>query len=133
MRRTAAFVGVVALGLLLVVLLALSAQRPTADLDPEGTGPDGARALAEVLRQQGVEVEVVRSIDALEDGANRMPDTTVFVGDPTNLGPGRPPGSPPRPGRPAGWCWSASTAPSWSARVPGRGVRRRGRRPRRRL
>ena len=86
-RRTAAFVGVVALGLLLVVLLALSAQRPTADLDPEGTGPDGARALAEVLRQQGVEVEVVRSIDALED-AQPDADTTVFVGDPTNLGPG---------------------------------------------
>ena len=86
-RRTAVYVGVVALGLLLVVLLALSAQRPTADLDPEGTGPQGARALAEVLRQQGVEVEVVRSIDALE---SVRPDagTTVFVGDPTDLGPG---------------------------------------------
>ena len=86
-RRTASFVGVVALGLLLVVLLALSAQRPTADLDPEGTGPEGARALAEVLRQQGVEVEVVRSIDALE-ATDPQGDTTVFVGDPTNLGPG---------------------------------------------
>ena len=86
-RRTAAFLGAVGLGLLLVVLLALSAQRPTADLDPEGTGPDGARALAEVLRQQGVEVEVVRSIDALE-AAQPDADTTVFVGDPTDLGPG---------------------------------------------
>ena len=86
-RRTGTFVGVVALGLLLVVLLALSAQRPTADLDPEGTGPEGARALAEVLRQQGVEVEVVRSIDALE-AADPDARTTVFVGDPTNLGPG---------------------------------------------
>ncbi len=87
MRRTATFVGVVALGLLLVVLLALSAQRPTADLDPEGTGPEGARALAEVLRQQGVEVEVVRSIDDLE-AADPDAGTTVFVGDPTNLGQG---------------------------------------------
>jgi len=86
-RRTGTFVGVVALGLLLVVLLALSAQRPTADLDPEGTGPEGARALAEVLRQQGIEVEVVRSIDALEE-ADPGKDTTVFVGDPTNLGAG---------------------------------------------
>ena len=86
-RRTATFVGVVALGLLLVVLLALSAQRPTADLDPQGTGPEGARALAEVLRQQGVEVDVVRSIDALEE-ADPGADTTVFVGDPTYLGPG---------------------------------------------
>jgi hypothetical protein len=86
-RRTGSFVGVVALGLLLVVLLALSAQRPTADLDPDGTGPEGARALAEVLRQQGVEVEVVRSIDDLE-AADPDAGTTVFVGDPTNLGQG---------------------------------------------
>ena len=112
MRRTGTFVGVVALGLLLVVLLALSAQRPTADLDPEGTGPEGARALAEVLRQQGVEVEVVRSIDALEDAD---PDAA-------HHGVRRRPHQPrPRCGRPArrvgrrgpaGWCWSASTATS---------------------
>jgi hypothetical protein len=87
LRRTLTFAGVVALGLVLVVLLALSAQRPTAGLDPEGTGPEGARALAEVLRQQGVEVEVVRSIDDLE-AADPGKDTTVFVGDPTNLGQG---------------------------------------------
>src|SRR6187402_637637 len=107
-RRTAAFLGAVGLGLLLVVLLALSAQRPTADLDPEGTGPDGARALAEVLRQQGVEVEVVRSIDAL---AAAQPDagTTVFVGDPTDLGPGATARL-----ADAGWCSSASRAGSWS-------------------
>ena len=87
-RRTAAFVGVVVLGPARSLgLLGLSAQRPTADLDPEGTGPEGARALAEVLRQQGVDVEVVRSIDALE-AAEPDADTTVFVGDPTDLGPG---------------------------------------------
>ena len=86
-RRTAAFLGVIALGVVLVALLALSAQRPTAALDPEGTGPEGARALAEVLRQQGVDVEVVRSIDDLEATAVDAA-TTVFVGDPTDLGPG---------------------------------------------
>jgi hypothetical protein len=86
-RRTATYVGVVALGLLLVLLLGLSAQRPTAALDPDGTGPEGARALAEVLRQQGVEVEVVRSIGALEESRPDA-DTTVFVADPTDLGPG---------------------------------------------
>ena len=81
----------VALGLLLVVLLALSAQRPTADLDPEGTGPEGARALAEVLRQQGVEVEVVRSIDALEDAPNRMPTPpSSSATPPTSARGGRP-------------------------------------------
>ncbi len=86
-RRTAAYAGVVGLGLVLVVLLALSAQRPTGALDPENPGPEGGRALAEVLRTQGVEVEVVRSIDALE-ASRPGADTTVFVGDPTDLGPG---------------------------------------------
>jgi len=87
LRRTGSYLVAVAVGLFVVVLLALSAQRPTAPLDPEGTGPAGGRALAEVLRSQGVEVEVVRSIDDLEDA---RPDaaTTVFVGDPTNLGAG---------------------------------------------
>ncbi len=86
-RRAAAYAGVVGLGLVLLVMLALSAQRPTGTLDPEGPGPQGGRALAEVLRSQGVEVEVVRSIDALE-ASRPDDDTTVFVGDPTELGPG---------------------------------------------
>ncbi|HET6968039.1 MAG TPA: DUF4350 domain-containing protein [Ornithinibacter sp.] len=86
-RRAAAYLGVVLLGVLLLVLLALSAARPTAPLDPEGAGPEGARALAEVLRDNGVRVEVVRSIGGLEAAA---PDrsTTVLLGDPTTLGPG---------------------------------------------
>lgn len=86
-RRAAAYVAVVGLGLVLVVLLALTSQRPTQPLDPQGPGGEGAMALAEVLRDQGVEVDVVRSIAALEATA---PDrsTTVLVGDPTNLGPG---------------------------------------------
>ncbi|HYN66172.1 MAG TPA: DUF4350 domain-containing protein, partial [Ornithinibacter sp.] len=62
LRRAAAYAGVVGLGLVLLVMLALSAQRPTGALDPDGPGPEGGRALAEVLRSQGVEVEVVRSI-----------------------------------------------------------------------
>ena len=87
LRRSAAYAGVVGLGLLLLVLLALSAQRATQPLDPEGAGPEGAMALAEVLRDSGVEVEVVRSIGAVEAGE---PDaaTTVLVADPSNLGPG---------------------------------------------
>src|SRR4051794_36366487 len=86
-RRTGTYVLAVAVGLLLFVLLALSAQSPTAPLDPEGVGPEGGRALAEVLRSQGVEVQVVRSIDALEE-ADPGDDTTVFLADPTNLSPG---------------------------------------------
>ena len=86
-RRAAAFALVVGLGIVLVVLLALSGQRPTQPLDPQGPGPEGAMALAEVLRDQGVEVEVVRSISALEAAA---PDrsTTVLMSDPTTLGHG---------------------------------------------
>ncbi|GAA4398538.1 DUF4350 domain-containing protein [Fodinibacter luteus] len=75
------------MGLLLVVLLALTAQRPGQPLDPDGPGPEGAMALAEVLRDEGVEVEVVRSIGALE-ASDPERATTVLVGDPANLGPG---------------------------------------------
>lgn len=86
-RRTAAYVGVVGLGVLLLVLLALSAQRPGQPLDPQSPGPEGGMALAEVLRGQGVRVDVVRSIAALE-ATGLEASTTVFVGDPENLGPG---------------------------------------------
>ena len=86
-RRTTAYLGVVGLGLLLLVLLAVSAQRPDQPLDPQSPGPEGGMALAEVLRDQGVRVDVVRSIGGLED-AGLDEATTVFVGDPENLGPG---------------------------------------------
>ena len=44
-------------------------------------------ALAEVLRGQGVRVDVVRSIAVLE-ATGLEASTTVFVGDPQYLGPG---------------------------------------------
>ena len=85
-RRVTAYVVVVLLGVALLVLLALSATRPTAPLDPDGAGREGGMAVAEVLRDQGVDVEVVRSIGALEAQA---PDrSTVLLADPANLGPG---------------------------------------------
>ena len=86
-RRVTAYVVVVLLGVALLVLFALSARRPTAPLDPDGAGRAGGMALAEVLRDQGVDVEVVRSIGALEATA---PDrsTTVLLADRANLGPG---------------------------------------------
>jgi len=86
-RRTAGYAAAVGLGVLLLVLLALTGQRPTQPLDPQGPGPEGAMALAQVLRQQGVQVDVVRSIDALE-AAGPDRSTTVLVADPTTLGPG---------------------------------------------
>jgi hypothetical protein len=86
-RRTAAYLGVVGVGLVLIMVLALSAQRPDQPLDPQSPGPEGGMALAEVLRQQGVQVDVVRSIGALE-AADPDGSTTVLVGDRGNLGPG---------------------------------------------
>jgi len=86
-RRLGAYFVAVALGLTLIALLALTAQRPGEPLDPESTRPSGARALVEVLRQQGVEVEVVRSVADLE-ALRPDADTTVVMSNPANLGPG---------------------------------------------
>ena len=47
-------------------------------LDPDNPDPDGARAVAQVLDDQGVDVTVVRSADALDDAAADA-DTTVLV------------------------------------------------------
>ncbi|MGN8024932.1 DUF4350 domain-containing protein [Microbacterium sp. 22242] len=82
------------LGWLLVVVLVIvvagagllltvpsSAQRET--YDPELPGPEGTKALAEILRQQGVTVDVVRSRDAAE---KRLDDrTTLVMSDPYPL------------------------------------------------
>ena len=83
--------GVVLWALALVVggaLIALAAGRPSPDeyLHPDGTGQTGARALVEVLRDQGVDVEVVETTaEALAAGAN-APGTTVVVGNSSLLG-----------------------------------------------
>lgn len=78
----------VTLGLTLIALLALTAQRPGEALDPQSPRPNGARALSvEVLREQGVYVEVVRSVADLE-ALSPDADTTVVTDNPANLGPG---------------------------------------------
>jgi hypothetical protein len=50
-------------------------------LDPGNTGPDGARAVARVLADEGVEVDVVRDADALDaatiDGSTMVVVTSV--------------------------------------------------------
>lgn len=69
----------------LVAVLAAGGPRTGADHDPENPGQRGARAVARVLAEQGVEIEVVRSAEALErqtlDAA-----TTVLVTSASNLG-----------------------------------------------
>jgi hypothetical protein len=74
-----------ACGLVALGALALATAQPSQDLDPDGTGPGGGRALAEVLRQHGVDVQVVRSAQALVDAAPAS-GTTVVMADPEYLG-----------------------------------------------
>ncbi|MGZ4783968.1 MAG: DUF4350 domain-containing protein [Oryzihumus sp.] len=76
---------VVACGLAALAALALATAQPSQDLDPDGTGPGGGRALVEVLRHHGVDVQVVRSAQALVDAAPGA-GTTVVMADPEYLG-----------------------------------------------
>jgi hypothetical protein len=69
--------GLVAAVLTTIVLAGQGVDR-YADLDPGNAGPSGARALARVLDDQGVDVTVVRSADDLDDTAIGA-DTTVVV------------------------------------------------------
>lgn len=74
-----------------VVALALLAFLSAGDdgagkvADPDSSRRSGSRALAQVLRQQGVDVEVVRSITALES-ARVDASTSVLVGSFAYLG-----------------------------------------------
>ena len=54
-------------------------------LDPDDTGPTGGKALVEVLRDHGVDVQVVRSVDALAD-AEPGPGTTVVMANAAYVG-----------------------------------------------
>ena len=72
-----------------VAVVALTAGGPTrgATYDPDNPGPDGAQALARVLADEGVDVEVVRSADALDDTLGEGDsDTTVVVTSADHLG-----------------------------------------------
>jgi hypothetical protein len=75
---------------LAVVLSALAIALTTgrgggADLDPGSTGPGGARAVAEILRREGVEVaRVTRSTDAARLAGG---DSTLVVVNPKVLSP----------------------------------------------
>lgn len=55
----------------------LTAPRPGARMDPSSTGPDGARALVELLRNAGVDVVVANGIADVERAAR--PDALILV------------------------------------------------------
>ncbi|MDW4573341.1 DUF4350 domain-containing protein [Microbacterium sp. M3] len=81
-RAVTAWVAI-ALGLLVIGGIggAVSAANQWAQrgaLDPDSTGPAGARALAEVLRDHGVEVEVARDRAAASAALGRGPATLVL-------------------------------------------------------
>ena len=76
---------VVALVVLGTVLGVLSARGPGGRLDPAAPTPAGARALAEVLRDRGVQVARLDTVDAVE--AAQSPSVTVVVAHPDALAP----------------------------------------------
>lgn len=72
---------IVVAGAGLVLTMPSSAQHET--YDPELPGPEGTRALAEILRQEGVTVDVVRS---RSDAEKLLDDrTTLVMSDPYTL------------------------------------------------
>ncbi len=72
---------------LVLVSLAVAALRATGGgtLDPRSYAPEGSRALAALLEQQGVSVRVVGDLDALRSGLG--PGSTVLVPLPGLLTP----------------------------------------------
>jgi len=72
---------VIAVGAVLV-----NAGAPAGDrLDPESAAPDGTRAVAEVLRDEGVDVTVTDSLDATRSALEEGAAPTLAVHDPAWL------------------------------------------------
>jgi hypothetical protein len=77
-HRAALVVAAAALAALAVALLAGDPPATTGPLDPDNPGSAGARAVAQVLAAEGVDVRVVRSADDLER-QDLDASTTVLV------------------------------------------------------
>ncbi|MFC7327541.1 DUF4350 domain-containing protein [Marinactinospora rubrisoli] len=77
-RRARGPLAFVALLLVVAVVLSLgSRQLPTGDLDPEAPGPDGSRAVVQVLRDRRTEVTVARDLDTALAAAG--PDSLLVL------------------------------------------------------
>lgn len=84
-RSSVLVVAALLAAVLVAALWQASGLRSGVPLDPDNPGPEGARAVARVLDDQGVEVTVVRGADDLESepvGGG----TTVLVTSPEQLG-----------------------------------------------
>jgi hypothetical protein len=80
LRRGAWPIAILVMLLLAVSITVLANGRGNNEpLDPDGVGPDGSRALAQVLRTHGVEVEVARTGTAFDDAVQTHPSATVLV------------------------------------------------------
>jgi len=77
-HRTALVIAAAALAAVVVVLLVGDRPATSTPLDPDNPGGQGARAVARVLDDQGVDVRVVRGADALDD-VDLDSSTTVVV------------------------------------------------------
>ncbi len=83
LKRSLFWVGVVAF-LVLIVLIVLGAagsQSGGVPLDSTNAAPAGSRAVAEVLRQQGVDVTSTSSLDETRDAISDPASTTLFLYD----------------------------------------------------
>ncbi|MBA3781782.1 MAG: DUF4350 domain-containing protein [Nocardioides sp.] len=84
-RSTVLIAGGLLAALLVVLLLGTPGNRTDARLDPDNPGTDGARALARVLDDRGIEVSVARTADDF-DSADVDAGTTVLVTSSEQLG-----------------------------------------------
>lgn len=84
-RSTLVLVGATLLALAVALLLGSGGARTNAPHDPDNPGSTGARAVAQVLRDEGVDVTVARSADELE-AVTVDTGTTVLVTSSDHLG-----------------------------------------------
>jgi hypothetical protein len=80
-----AIVGVLALTVLITVVA--NGRGNSDPLDPNGVGPDGSKALAQVLRTHGVDVQIARTPAALTTQLSTSPGAVVLVSRPDLLSP----------------------------------------------
>jgi Domain of unknown function (DUF4350) len=80
LRRSAWPIAILVMLLLAVSVTVLANGRGNGQpLDPDGVSPDGSRALAQVLRSHGVEVQVERTSTAFVESVATHPSATVLV------------------------------------------------------
>jgi hypothetical protein len=87
LRRSAFWIAgaVFAVVIVAIGLLFTGATTPGLPLEAGNPAPGGAKALVEVLRDQGVEVEVVDSLDEARDAVDDPATTTLLFYDASNI------------------------------------------------